>query len=73
MLDLLRHNADVSQAFVESGRLILVLKDGASVAPLVTLVVREGGQVQEVRGSQGSLEDVFLTLMEEETGGDANG
>ena len=36
------------------------------MAPLVSLIVREGGEVQEVRSGQGSLEDVFLTLMEEE-------
>ena len=45
---------------------VLILKDGASVAPLISLIVREGGEVQEVRSGQGSLEDVFLTLMEEE-------
>jgi ABC-type multidrug transport system ATPase subunit len=66
MLAALRQQAGVSQAFVESGQLILVLKNGASVAPLVSLIVREGGEVQEIRGSQGSLEDVFLTMMEEE-------
>jgi tmRNA-binding protein len=33
---------------------------------LISLIVREGGEVQEVRSGQGSLEDVFLTLMEEE-------
>jgi ABC-2 type transport system ATP-binding protein len=66
MLAALRQQVDVSQASVENGRLILVLKDGASVAPLISLIVREGGEVQEVRSGQGSLEDVFLTLMEEE-------
>jgi hypothetical protein len=43
-----------------------VMKDGGSVAPLVSLIVREGGEVQEIRNSQGSLEDVFLTMMGEE-------
>ncbi len=65
-LDLLRQNGAVSQALVENGKLILTLKDGASVAPLVSLIVREGGEVQEVRSGQGSLEEVFLTLMDEE-------
>jgi ABC-2 type transport system ATP-binding protein len=60
MLAMLRQQADVSQALVESGRLVLVLKDGAGVAPLIGLIVREGGEVQEVRSGQGSLEDVFL-------------
>jgi len=66
LLAALRQEAGVSQATVENGRLILVLKDGAGVAPLISLIVREGGEVQEVRSGQGSLEDVFLTLMEEE-------
>jgi len=66
MLAALRQQADVSQASVENGRLMLVLKDGASAAPVVSLIVREGGEVQEVRSGQGSLEDVFLTLMDEE-------
>ena len=66
MLATLRQQADVSAASVENGRLVLVLKDGASVAPLVGLIVREGGEVQEVRSGQGSLEDVFLTMMEED-------
>jgi len=66
LLDSLRRQDTVSQAFVENGRLILVLKNGASTAPLVSLIVREGGEVQEVRSGQGSLEEVFLTLMDEE-------
>ena len=66
MLATLRQQASVSQASIDNGRLMLVLKDGSEVAPLVSLIVREGGEVQEVRSGQGSLEDVFLTLMEEE-------
>ena len=70
LLDTLRQQAGVSQAFVENGQLILVLKNGAGVAPgvapLVSLIVREGGEVQEIRSSQGSLEEVFLTMMGEE-------
>ena len=67
MLAALRQQASVAQASLENGRLMLALKDGASVAPLVSLIVREGGEVQEVRSGHGSLEDVFLTLMEEDT------
>jgi len=36
------------------------------VAPLVSLIVQSGGAVEEVRKDKGSLEDVFLTLMEED-------
>ena len=66
ILSTLRQQASVSQASLEKGRLKLVLKDGADVAPLVSLIVREGGEVQEVRRGHGSLEYVFLTLMEED-------
>ena len=65
LLATLRAQAPVSQASLENGQLMLVLKDGANVAPLVSLIVREGGEVQEVRNGQGSLEEVFLTLMKE--------
>jgi ABC-2 type transport system ATP-binding protein len=67
VLATLRQQAGVSQAFVENGLLVLVLENGAGVAPLVSLIVRQGGEVQEVRNSQGSLEDVFLTMMGEDT------
>jgi ABC-2 type transport system ATP-binding protein len=66
LLGALRQNGEVSQAVVENGKLLLTLKDGASVAPLVSLIVREGGEVEQVRSGQGSLEDVFLTLMDED-------
>ena len=66
LLATLRQQASVAQACVENGRIALVLNNGSDVAPLVSLIVREGGEVQEVRSGQGSLEDVFLTLMEEE-------
>jgi ABC-2 type transport system ATP-binding protein len=67
ILATLRQHASVSRASLENGRLMIVLKDGASVAPLVSLIVREGGEVQEVRSGQGSLEQVFLRLMEEDS------
>src|ERR1039458_1272042 len=48
MLATLKQQDGVSQAFVESGQLILILNNGAGVAPLVSLIVREGGEVQEI-------------------------
>jgi ABC-2 type transport system ATP-binding protein len=66
LLTSLRQVETVSQASIEDGRLVVLLKDGGSAGPLVSLIVREGGEVQEVRNGQGSLEDVFLTLMEED-------
>lgn len=66
LLAALQRAEGVSEASVETGRLILSLKDGTDVAPLVSLVVREGGEVQAVHSGEESLEDVFLTLTQEE-------
>jgi ABC-2 type transport system ATP-binding protein len=66
LLSALRSNDSVAQAQLENGKLMLTMKNGSSVAPLINVIVREGGEVEEVRKGQGSLEEVFLTLMEEE-------
>ncbi len=66
ILAALKQQPGVSQASLENGRVVLVMKEGGDVAPLVSLIVREGGEVQEVRSGQGSLEEVFLTLMDED-------
>jgi ABC-2 type transport system ATP-binding protein len=66
LLEALRQNPAVAQASLENGGLILSLKDGFEVAPLITQIVQQGGEVEQVRSGQGSLEDVFLTLMDEE-------
>jgi ABC-2 type transport system ATP-binding protein len=49
----------------KKGGLIVRLSDIASVAPLTSLLVKGGVEVEEVRKDSASLEDVFLTLMEE--------
>jgi ABC-2 type transport system ATP-binding protein len=36
------------------------------MGPLVSLLVHAGAEIEEVRRGKASLEDVFLTLMEEE-------
>jgi ABC-2 type transport system ATP-binding protein len=66
MLETLRRNESVSQADVEKGKLMLALRDGADVAPLVTWIVQQGAAIREIRSGEGSLEDVFLKLMEED-------
>jgi ABC-2 type transport system ATP-binding protein len=63
---LLRGRSGVVRADLQNGRLVLELAEGAETAPLVALIVQSGGLVEEVRKDKGSLEDVFLTLMEEE-------
>ena len=62
----LRARPEVASAEVSNGRLTLTLRDGAEAAPIVTQLVAAGAQLEEVRRGQASLEDVFLTLMDEE-------
>jgi ABC-2 type transport system ATP-binding protein len=66
ILALLCARAEVASAEVRNGRLIIYLRGKTDVAPLVSLVVGAGVQVEQVRPCQASLEEVFLTLMEEE-------
>ena len=65
-LDLLRARPEVASAEVENHHLEIDLRQEADVAPLVSLMVSAGVQVEEVRRGRASLEEVFLTLMEEE-------
>ncbi len=66
VLAALRGHADVRAASMVNGRIAVDLAEGADVAALVSLIVSRGGLVEEVRRDKASLEDVFLTLMEEE-------
>ena len=66
LLALLRERPEVASADVQNGHLVLGLRGDSEVGPLVSLIVRQGGEVEEVRKGAASLEDVFLTLMEEE-------
>ena len=66
LLALLRERPEVASAELQNGHLVLGLKGDSEVGPLVSLIVRQGGEVEEVRKGAASLEDVFLTLMEEE-------
>jgi len=65
-LDLLRARPEVAAAEVENRHLEIHLCRETDVAPLVSLLVGAGVQVEEVRRGKASLEEVFLTLMEEE-------
>jgi ABC-2 type transport system ATP-binding protein len=49
-----------------NGRLVLELAAPTEPGPFVSLLVHRGAQVDEVRRGQASLEEVFVTLMEEE-------
>ena len=66
-LDLLRTRPEVARAELQNDRLQIDLQAESRVGPLVTLIVQAGGEVEDIRRSQTSLEDVFLTLMQEDT------
>ena len=65
-ISLLRKAPGVVAAEKRNGRLIIELSGDADPAPLVGLAVGAGVQVEEVRRGKASLEEVFMTLMEEE-------
>jgi ABC-2 type transport system ATP-binding protein len=66
VLDLLRGRPEVVAVGIENQHLSIDLRGEANTAPLVSLMVGAGVQVEEVRRGKASLEEVFLTLMEEE-------
>jgi ABC-2 type transport system ATP-binding protein len=65
-LALLKARPEVGHAELQNGHLILELRQESEVGPLVSLIVQSGGEVEEIHRGKASLEDVFLTLMEEE-------
>jgi len=66
VLELLRIQPEVSAAELQNGRLLIHLRQKTNVAPLVSLLVKAGIQIEEVHKSKASLEEAFLKLMEVE-------
>jgi ABC-2 type transport system ATP-binding protein len=66
LLTSLRQREEVVSAEIQNGRLIISLHGSENSAPLINLIVAEGGEVEEVRKGTASLEEVFLLLMQEE-------
>jgi ABC-2 type transport system ATP-binding protein len=65
-LALLRARSEVAAVKANNGRLVLDLCQEMEVAPLISLLVGTGAEVEEIRRGKASLEDVFLTLVKEE-------
>jgi ABC-2 type transport system ATP-binding protein len=63
---LLRARPEVAAVAAQNGRLVIDLKQETATAPLVSMLVSSGAEVEEVRRGKASLEEVFMTLMEEE-------
>ncbi len=64
-LGLAQAQTEVVAAELHNGRLMVDLREETDTAPLISLLVSAGVQVEEVRRGKASLEEVFLTLMEE--------
>jgi ABC-2 type transport system ATP-binding protein len=65
VLAMLRARPDVEHAETENGRLVVTLRGATTLAPIVAALVGAGVSIEEVRRGQATLEDVFLSLMEE--------
>ncbi len=50
----------------QNGRLLIDLHEKGSIAPLVSFLVHQGVEIEEVRKDKASLEEAFLSLMEED-------
>jgi ABC-2 type transport system ATP-binding protein len=66
MLVTLRERPEVAHADLHNSHLLIELRGESEMGPLVSLLVHAGAEVEEVRRGKASLEEVFLTLMEEE-------
>jgi ABC-2 type transport system ATP-binding protein len=66
MVSALRALAGVKSAAVSDGHLALEMRDGGSVPEIVRMLVEQGAQIEEVVKDKASLENVFLTLVEED-------
>ncbi len=62
----LRSQPQVSSVSLSNDHLLVELEPGSETAPLISLLVHEGAQVEEVRKGQGSLEEAFVALMRED-------
>lgn len=66
VLTSLRTRPEVAAVEWQNNHLLIELCGAVDVAPIVSLLVNSGAAVEEVRRANASLEEVFLTLMEEE-------
>lgn len=66
LLEMLRARPGVGHVSAEGNRLRVELRAGTDTAPLIRTAVEAGAEIEEARRDRASLEQVFLTLMEEE-------
>ncbi len=65
-LSLLQARPEVQRAEIQNSRLMIDIRGKSKIGPLVTLIVQSGAEVEDISRRGESLEDLFLTLMQEE-------
>lgn len=65
LIELLHQRPEVASARLENHHLVINLKSQTEIAALVNWLVNAGVQVEEIRKSNATLEEVFLNLVEE--------
>jgi ABC-2 type transport system ATP-binding protein len=66
VLELLKARSEISAAENQNGRLLITMREQTEFAPIVALMVNSGAEIEEIHKDAGSLEDVFLAMVEEE-------
>jgi len=61
-----KNRPEIRSAAFSSGRLLVDLNGAARTAPLIRMLVEAGVEIEEARKGHSSLEDIYMTLMEEE-------
>ena len=67
VISALEMRPEVISAVTNDSSLTLTLSGEQPIAPLITLMVTEGVEIEEIRKGTASLEEAFLKLMEEES------
>ncbi|MFA6472013.1 MAG: ABC transporter ATP-binding protein [Candidatus Latescibacterota bacterium] len=62
----LRARPDIVSAETENGRLLITASENTPMSPIVRFLVGAGAEIEEVQKVKASLEEAFLTLMEED-------
>jgi len=63
---LLREREEVSDISLRNNHLLIELVKDVDTSPIVSLMVNEKVEIEEVHKGKASLEEVFLTLIKEE-------
>jgi len=66
VIDALRTRPEVASARLAGRRLVVDLREGSASGTLVTFLVGQGVEIEEIRKGKASLEEAFLAMMEEE-------